>query len=304
LDYGFFNNRISGSFDVYRKKTKDLLNIISIPVGSNFSNQILTNVGNIENKGLEFSLNVVPVQKEDLNWSVGFNLTANRNKITNLTASQDSSFLGNLTGGISGATGQSIQIQSVGYRTYSYFVFKQVYDENGMPLEGVYADLNKDGIINDNDRYRYQSAAPQVTMGFNTQVDYKKWNLSTIMRAYLGNYMYNNIASNLGVTRNILSPSGILNNSTTHIYNTNFTNNQYQSDYYIENASFLRMDNLTLGYNAGKLFDTANLRLSLTCQNVFTATKYSGVDPEISSGIDNNFYLRPRTFVIGLNLGF
>jgi iron complex outermembrane receptor protein len=116
--------------------------------------------------------------------------------------------------------------------------------------------------------------------------------------------MYNNIASNLGVERNILNQSGILGNSTTSIYNTNFFNNQFQSDYYIENASFLRMDNLTLGYNAGRVLNTANLRLSLTCQNVFTATKYSGVDPEIGTGIDNNFYLRPRTFVVGLNLGF
>lgn len=304
LDYGFLNNRLNGSLDVYYKKTKDLLNVISIPVGSNFSNQILTNVGNIENKGLEFSINAVPVQKDDFNWNVGFNVTANRNKITNLTAARDSSFAGNLAGGISGATGQSIQINSVGYRTYSFYVYKQVYDQEGKPLEGVYADLNKDGVINEQDRYRYQSAAPLVTLGFNTQVDYKKWNLSTILRTYLGNYMYNNVASNLGVKRNILSPAGILGNSTTSIYQTNFFNNQYQSDYYVENASFLRMDNLTLGYNAGKVLNAANLRLSLTCQNVFTLSKYSGVDPEIGSGIDNNFYLRPRTFVVGLNLGF
>jgi len=304
LDYGFFNNRINGSIDIYHKKTKDLLSVISIPVGSNFSNQIYTNVGSIENQGLEFSINGIPVQKENLNWSIGFNLTANKNEITQLTASDDPSFVGNLTGGISGATGQSIQVNSVGYRTYSFFVYKQVYNENGNPIEGVYADLNEDGVINEQDRYRYKSAAPLVTLGFNTQVDYKKWNLSTIMRAYLGNYIYNNIGSNLGVEKNILSPSGILNNSISSIYATNFFNNQFQSDYYIENASFLRMDNLTLGYNAGKVFNAANLRLSFTCQNVFTVTKYSGVDPEISSGIDNNFYLRPRTFVVGLNLGF
>ncbi|ALJ00950.1 SusC/RagA family TonB-linked outer membrane protein [Rufibacter tibetensis] len=304
IDYGFFNNRINGSFDIYKKKTKDLLSVISVPVGSNFSNLLLTNIGNIENRGLEFSINAVPVQKEDLNWSIGFNLTANENKITKLTANEDSSFVGNPAGGISGATGQSIQINSVGYRTYSFFVYKQVYDENGTPLEGVYADLNKDGVINFSDQYRYKAPSPLVTLGFNTQVDYKKWNLSTIMRAYLGNYMYNNISANLGVSRNILNPAGFLGNSTTSFYNSNFVNNQYQSDYYIENASFLRMDNLTLGYNAGKVFNAANLRLSLTCQNVFTVTKYTGVDPEINSGIDNNFYMRPRTFVVGLNLGF
>ncbi len=304
LDYGFFNNRINGSIDVYYKQTEDLLNIVNIPVGSNFSNKIFTNVGNLINKGLEFSINAVPVQKENLNWSIGLNLTANRSEITKLTAAEDLAYLGDPVGGISGATGQNIQINTVGYRPYSFFVYKQVYNENGTPLEGVYADLNDDGIINQNDMYRYKAAAPQVTLGFNTQVDYKKWNLSTIMRAYLGNYMYNNISANLGVARNILNPSGFLGNSSTSFYNSNFVNNQYQSDYYIENASFLRMDNLTLGYNAGKVFNTANLRLSLTCQNVFTVTKYTGVDPEISSGIDNNFYLRPRTFVVGLNLGF
>ncbi|WP_082161606.1 SusC/RagA family TonB-linked outer membrane protein [Rufibacter radiotolerans] len=304
IDYGFFNNRINGSIDIYKKKTKDLLNVISIPVGSNFSNQILTNVGNIENKGLEFSINGVAVQKEDVNWTLGLNVTANENKITNLTASDDPDFPGNLTGGISGATGQSIQINSVNYRTYSFYVYKQVYGQDGKPLEGVYADLNNDGIINQKDLYRYKAPAPQVTLGFNTAVDYKKWNLSTIMRAYLGNYMYNNINANLGVSRNILNPAGFLGNGTTNLFESNFNNNQYQSDYYIENASFLRMDNLTLGYNAGRVLDKADLRLSLTCQNVFTVTKYSGVDPEINSGIDNNFYLRPRTFVFGLNLGF
>ncbi|MBA9077825.1 SusC/RagA family TonB-linked outer membrane protein [Rufibacter quisquiliarum] len=304
IDYGFFNNRISGSLDIYKKKTKDLLNIISIPVGSNFSNLILTNVGNIENRGIEFAINAVPVQKENLSWSVGVNVTANENEITNLTANNDPNFPGNLTGGISGATGQNIQINSVGYRTYSFYVYKQIYNENGMPLEGVYADLNEDGIINEKDLYRYKAPAPLVTLGFNTQVDYKKWSVSTILRANLGNYMYNNISSNLGVTRNILNPGGFLGNSTTGFYDTNFNNNQYKSDYYIENASFLRMDNLTLGYNAGRVFNRADLRVSLTCQNVFTVTNYSGVDPEISSGIDNNFYLRPRTFVVGLNLGF
>ncbi|MCC9166872.1 SusC/RagA family TonB-linked outer membrane protein [Pontibacter harenae] len=304
LDYGFLNNRISGSLDVYYKRTKDLLSVISVPVGSNFSNLLLTNIGNIENKGLEFSVNGVAIDKEDLNWSIGVNLTANRSKITKLTASDDSTFAGNLTGGIAGATGQSIQINSVGFQPYSFYVYKQVYDENGNPIEGVYADLNNDGVINDEDLYRYKAAAPLVTMGFNTQVDYKKWSFSTIVRAYLGNYMYNNVASNLGVTRNILNPSGFLGNSSTSIYNTNFFNNQFQSDYYIENASFLRMDNFTVGYDAGRVFNATDLRLSFTCQNVFTVTNYSGVDPEIGSGIDHSFYLRPRTFVVGLNLGF
>lgn len=305
LDYGFFDNRLNGSIDVYLKKTKNLLNTVPIPIGSNFSNQILTNVGNIENKGIEFTVNGTPVKTKRFSWDAGFNVTYNNNKITNLTAVSDPEFAGNQTGGITGGTGQSIQIHSVNYNTFSYYVYKQVYDADGKPLEGVYADLNADGVINQKDQYRYKSPFPKVMLGFNTQLNYLKWSLSTILRANLGNYNYNNVASNFGVKRNILNPNNILGNSTTDIFNTNFFNNQYQSDYYVQNASFLRMDNVGIGYNAGRVFgNKMNLRINATCQNVFVVTKYKGLDPEINGGIDYNLYPRPRTFVLGLNLDF
>ncbi|MCE7043297.1 TonB-dependent receptor [Dyadobacter sp. CY312] len=305
LDYGFFDNRLTGSLDVYFKKTKNLLNTVPIPIGSNFSNQILTNVGNIENKGVEFAINGNPVRTKNFNWDLGFNFTYNNNKITNLTAVSDPEFAGNLTGGITGGTGQSIQIHSVNYNTFSYYVFKQVYDQAGKPLEGVYVDLNGDGEVNQKDQYRYKSPFPKVMLGFNTQLTYQKWTLSTILRANLGNYMYNNVSSNFGVERNILNPNNILGNSTTDIYKTGFFNNQYQSDYYIQNASFLRMDNIGIGYNAGRVLgNKMNLRLNATCQNVFVMTKYTGLDPEVNGGIDYNLYPRPRTFVLGLNLDF
>jgi TonB-linked SusC/RagA family outer membrane protein len=305
IDYGFFDNRLTGSLDVYFKKTKNLLNTVPIPIGSNFSNQILTNVGNIENKGVEFAINGNPVRTKNFNWDLGFNFTYNNNKITNLTAVSDPEFAGNLTGGITGGTGQSIQIHSVNYNTFSYYVYKQVYDQQGKPLEGVYVDLNGDGEVNQKDQYRYKSPFPKVMLGFNTQLSYQKWTLSAILRANLGNYMYNNVASNFGVKRNILNPNNILGNSTTDINKTGFFNNQYQSDYYIQNASFLRMDNIGIGYNAGRILgNKMNLRLNATCQNVFVLTKYTGLDPEVNGGIDYNLYPRPRTFVLGLNLDF
>ncbi|WP_298713881.1 TonB-dependent receptor [Chitinophaga sp.] len=305
VDFGWFNGRLSGSLDVYFKKTKNLLNTVPIPIGSNFSNQLLTNVGNIENKGVELSLAAIPVQNDRLTWDVNFNITYNKNKITNLTAINNPSFLGNLTGGITGGTGQTIQIHSVGYNTFSYFVYKQVYDKSGRPLEGVYEDLDKNGIINQRDMYRYKSPAPVVFLGFSTRVAFGRWDAGTALRASLGNYMYNNVASNFGVRRSIINPLGLLNNSTTDIYKTGFYNNQYQSDYYVQNASFLRMDNLTLGYNAGALFGSqVRLRINAACQNVFVLTKYKGLDPEVNGGIDYNLYPRARTFVLGVNLDF
>ncbi|RFS21051.1 SusC/RagA family TonB-linked outer membrane protein [Chitinophaga silvatica] len=305
LDFGWLENRLRGSVDVYFKKTSNLLNTVPIPIGSNFSNQILTNVGNIENKGIELNLGATPVQNNKWTWDVNFNLTYNNNKITNLTAVTDSSFVGNLTGGITGGTGQSVQIHSVGYNTFSFYVYKQVYDANGKPLEGVYEDLNKDGIINQKDMYRYKSPAPRLFLGFSTQVSYARWTLGTSLRANLGNYVYNNVASNFGVRRSILNPLDILNNSSTDAFKTNFYNNQYQSDYYITNASFLKMDNLNLGYDVGALFrNKAKLRVNATCQNVFVLTKYKGLDPEVNGGIDYNLYPRPRIFVLGANLEF
>jgi iron complex outermembrane receptor protein len=315
IDFGFMKNRISGSVDLYQKKTKDLLNTVNIPVGTNFSNQITTNIGDMDTKGVEVSLNVTPVQTADWRWDLSYNFSYNKREITKLTLNDDPSFKGNLTGGISGATGQTIEINSVGYQPQAYFVFKQVYDEKtGKPIEGLYDDLNRDGAVNDNDKYRYKSPFAPYTMGLTNNLSYKNWSLNMVFRANIGNYLYNNIQSDLGVTRNILNPLVFIQNAPVDALKTGFVNNQYQSDYYIENASFLKMDNIGLSYNAGKVFhDKVGLILGANCQNVFVITKYSGVDPEVylnrdndvtRVGIDNVIYPRARTFSISANLNF
>ena len=205
-------------------------------------------------------------------------------------------------GGISGGTGNTIQEQTVGYSPFSFYVLQQVYGANGKPIEGLYVDQNRDGIINQNDLIHYKSPFAPFTFGFSTSLRYKKWSISTVLRASVGNYMYNNVASNLAVTRNVLNPVGFLQNAPSSILNTNFQNNQFFSSYYIENASFLKMDNLGISYNAGNLSGNKyDLRLSLNCQNVFTITKYTGSDPEIYGGIDNVLYPRPRTITLGAN---
>ena len=304
IDYGFMNGRISGTVDVYYKKTKDLLSTIPIPVGTNFSNFLLTNVGNMENRGVEFSINAEAVRTKDLSWSVGFNYTYNKNKVTNLTAFPDETYLIE-QGGITGATGNYIQAHTIGLSPYSFYVYKQVYDADGKPVEGLYADLNDDGIINDNDRYFYKSRAPVSVLGFSTQLNYKKWTLNAVLRSNIGNYVYDNVSSNLGVQSNVLSSSGLINNSPADLLNSGFSNNKYQSDYYIRNGSFLKMDNIGLGYDFGKVLKgIASLRLTANCQNVFTITDYKGLDPEINSGIDYKIYPRPRIYALGLNLGF
>jgi TonB-linked SusC/RagA family outer membrane protein len=297
IDYGFLNNRINGSVDVYFKKTKDLLNTIPIPAGSNFSSTILTNVGNVENKGVELAINATVIKNSRFGWDVGFNAAWNENKITNLTATKDSTYPGTLTGnGV-------IQINTVGYQANSFYVYHQQY-ANGKPVEGVYADINNDGTINQKDLYRYKSPFPKFTFGFSSQFTYGKWALNTVLRANVGNYMYNGITTG-AVKANILNPLGYLANSLNDIYNTGFINGQVQSDYYIQNASFLKMDNLGIAWNAGKiLHDKVGLRFTANCQNVFTITKYRGLDPEIYGGIDNTIYPRARIFVLGANLQF
>ncbi|MDX1907584.1 MAG: TonB-dependent receptor [Bacteroidia bacterium] len=305
LDFGLANGRISGSVDYYVKQTEDLLSVIPVPAGSNLTNRILTNVGNIENRGVEFLLNLNPVRTQSLNWDFGVNVTYNQNTITNLTRVPDPDFVGIETGGIAGGVGNTIQIHTVGYPTYSFFVYKQVYDETGAPKEGDYEDLNADGLINADDRYRYKTPEPRVFMGINTQLTYKKLTLSTVLRASLGNYMYNNLSSNNGAYRNFSAGNNFLSNLVPSVLETNFQNNQYFTDYYIENASFLRMDNLVLGYALpGLRSDKIRVQVSAIAQNVFVLTSYSGLDPEIAGGIDNNFYPRPRTLSLSINLNF
>ena len=299
LDYGFLDNRITGSFDVYYKKTRDLLNTVPVPAGSNFSSTLLTNVGNMTNKGAEFMVNAAVVRSRDWNWNLNFNIAYNTNKITNLTATKDSTYPGTLTGnGV-------IQINSVGYNANAFYVYHQLYNKTtGKPIEGVYQDVNGDGIINQEDLYHYKSPFPKFILGFSTEVNYRKWTLSTVLRANFGNYMYNQISTN-AIQANAFNPLGYLANTFTDVLSTHFYYSGPQSDYYIQNASFLKMDNLGLSFNAGHVFhNDANLRINANCQNVFTITKYTGQDPELYGGIDNTFYPRPRTFVLGVNLQF
>lgn len=305
LDYGFFQGRLYGSVDAYYKKTKDLLSIINIPVGTNFTNLLTTNVGNMDVKGLEASLNFVAIQSANIKWDFGFNMAYNKRKITNLTLNPDPGSKVS-AGNIAGGTGITLKYNAVNQIPGAFFVYKQVYNANGAPIEGVYQDLNNDGVINTSDQYFFKSPDPHFTYGFNTSFTYKKWTASTVLRANIGNYIYDNISSNFGIKTNVLSTQGILNNSTVDIYNTGFATTQYLSDYYIKNASFLKMDNLGLSYDVGKLSvkGNTNMRISANCQNVFVVSKYKGIDPESFSGIDYNLYPRPRTFTLGLNVGF
>jgi len=313
LDFGFLDNRISGSVDYYKKKTKDLLSVIPVAAGSNLTNQLLTNVGNIDIKGVEFTLNATPVRTKDFNWDAGFNFTYNTVEITNLTRVKDPNAIGIEVGTISGGTGNTIEVHTVGYAPYTFFVYKQLY-KDGKPLDGQYEDLNKDGKIDKEDRYRYKSPNPKYLLGFNSQFSYKHWNAGFSMRGSFGNYVYNNPSSDLGSYRNITFPN-YLANMHSSVLTTNFTNQQFFSDYFVENASFVRMDNISLGYNFGRVLkDKVNLRVSATVQNVFVITGYNGLDPElgndkvgvnnIGEGIDNKFYPRPRIYSLGLNLDF
>lgn len=301
LDFGFFKGRLFGSVDYYNKETEDLINRIQLPAGTNFTNELFTNVGSMVNKGIEVQLNGTILKKTKLTWDAGVNFTYNKNEVTNLTKFEDPNYIGAPTGGISGAVGNTIQIHTVGYRPNSFFVLQQVYNQDGMPVEGLYVDQNKDGIINNLDYYRYQSPEPLYLVGFHTNLAYDRWNFGTVLRANIGNYMYNNTFSNGGVFGN--SSVGFLNNVHRNYLETGFGTWQYFSDYYVENASFLRMDNFTVSYNFGSVFNKkANLRAIANVQNVFVITKYRGLDPEIAGGIDNNFYPRPRVYSLGFNL--
>ena len=308
LDYGFLNNRITGTVDVYLKKTSDLLSVVDQPAGTNFSNKILANIGNMENRGIEFTVNAQPVRSRSFTWDLGFNITYNKNEITKLTFATDPKFPGNLVGGIAGGVGSTVQIHSVGYSKSSFFVYKQIYDKAGKPIEGLFEDRNRDGLINVDDLYRYKSPDPKVFLGAFSNFSYKKWDGGFSLRANIDNYMYNNRFSNTGVQRNIIDPLGFLANGSRSLLETNFTGSGDKyllSDYYVENASFLRMDNINIGYNAGEIISkNTNLRIGANVQNVFTVTKYKGLDPEVSGGIDNNFYPRPRVYNLSLNFNF
>ncbi len=298
IDFGFLNNRINGSIEYYQKHTKDLLNTISAAAGTNFINLITANVGKMKNKGVEANVNAIAIQSKDFTWEVGYNITWNDSKITKLTTTFNPDYQG-----IDAGTNQKHQ---VGEMPGTFYLYQQVYDENGKPIQNAFVDRNNDGQITEADRYlTHKSPMAKVYMGFSSQFSYKKWDLGFNLRANFGNYVYNGVASG-NSTSNNYGGKGFITNLYNGFQDTGFTllntSEQMASDYFLENASFLKMDNLTLGYSFQNLF-AAKLsgRISASVQNVFTISKYSGLDPECGA-IDSNIWPRPRTYTIGLNL--
>lgn len=293
LDFGFFNNRITGSIEYYKRKTTDLLAYVAVPAGSSTTNMLNRNIGSLENYGVEFNIAAKPIVTNDFTWTLSYNVGWNHNEITELTtgASQLK------TGGISGGNGNTVQIHAEGHPANSFYLFQQVYDESGAPLEGVYVDQNGDGQIDDFDKIINKSPDPKVTMTFGSQFRYKKWDLGFNIRASIGNYVYNNVLSTKAVYNDLFTYG--LNNVVENDYY--FEQPRYMSDYYLRNASFVRCDNITLGYTWDNLLnDKLRLRLFGAVQNPFVITKYKGVDPEVFGGIDNSVYPRATTYSLGL----
>lgn len=301
LDYGFFDDRLHGAIDFYKKKTKDMIQSIAAPL-PNLNNEIETNVGSMENKGVELEIGGDIIKNDNLTWSAKANATYNENKITKISGTSNSEFY--QVGGISGGTGNTIQVNQVGHSAQSFYVYEQLYNTDKNPIEDAYVDQNDDGKINEKDLRVYHSGRPKWTLGLSSDLNYKNWDFSFSMRANLGNYMYNNVASDVGTFASTRGTNGFLANIQSDALNSEFENNRYFTDYYIQNASFLKMDYITLGYTFNDLFKDINLRLFTTVENAFTITDYDGLDPEISGGIDNNFYPRSRIYSIGINLNF
>ncbi|MBS4013997.1 MAG: SusC/RagA family TonB-linked outer membrane protein [Bacteroidetes bacterium] len=306
LDFGFKKDRYTGSLDLYKRNTKDLINFIPVAAGSNLSNYILTNVGSMENRGIELSLFTRPISTNEISWLIGINGTYNETKISKLTAYEDPDYIGVPTGGISGGVGNNIQIHTVGFAPNSFFVYQQVYDNEGNPIEGLYVDLDGDGEITLDDLYRFNKPTPTYYFGITNSVDYKNWSFSFAGRANIGNFVYNNVSSVNGELSRLHRPEGpYLSNVTSDALLYEFNNAQYFSDFYIQDASFFKMDHITLGYNFPDLVSKgSNLNVSFVVQNAFMITGYKGLDPEVAYGVDNNIYPRPRIFVLSLGLQF
>ncbi|MDO4880550.1 MAG: TonB-dependent receptor [Capnocytophaga sp.] len=297
IDYGFWENRVSGSLDLYRKVTKDLISDSNLAPFTNFGSRIASNIGDMENKGIEFLVNVIPVRTDDFRWTISYNISYNENKITRLTNIQN-------VGGISGGVGNNVQRHQEGYAPYTFYLYEQVYDTNGKPIEGSYVDRNGDGVIDENDRYMGKSPYAPVTMGLTTNFNYKRWDLNIATRASFGNYVYNNVSSaNASLDR--VYANEILRNVPRTYYDTMLqtqSSTTLLSDMYLQDGSFFKIDNITLGYTFPK--DKVGVRIYGTVQNPLIVTKYDGLDPEIFGGIDNNIYPRPRTYLLGINVNF
>jgi len=302
IDFGFLKDRITGSLDVYYRVTDNLLNTVTIPSGSNFSNTLLTNVGSLNNRGVELNLNLIPISKKDMNLTLGFNFTYNRTEVTKLLISNDPNYIGILYG--SAFTGTN-QVTRVGQAPYSFFVNKQVYNTSGNPVEGLYVDLSGKGNTvsgNNADKYIDKNPTPKYLMGFSARYNYKKFDLSASARTNLGGYVYNGVAA--GASYDQMYQIGYWKNMPTSLSTTNFVSRQFTSDYFVQNASFFKLDNISAGYNFDDLCEHFKVRLSLTVQNALTITKYKGIDPEVPGGVDNTFYPRPRTYMLGLSITY
>lgn len=304
LDYEILGGRVFGSLEYYIRQTTDLLNFIPVAAGTNLTNFITTNVGDLENRGVELSINTIPYQTDKATWEIGANFTANRNEITRLTATNDPNYRGVATGGISGGVGNNIQIHSVGFPTNSFYVYEQVYTEDGLPIEGLYVDRNGDGQVTPADQYRYKKPIADLLMGFYTNLTLGRFDISAGGRASFGNYVYNNGQSEQTSFNNLFRPTGYLNNIQTSYSGVGFDVPQYFSDHFVQKASFIRFDHITLGYNFAKLGFVRNLRIYGSVQNPILVTGYQGIDPEVFNGIDNNLYPRAVTYLFGLNASF
>lgn len=300
LDYGFLNQRITGSVDVFRKESEDLLAFAPIADGSNFSNSGPQNIGDLTVEGIEFGINADVFRSTDFNWNINYNVTFLDRVVDRLALGADVP-----VGGIAGGTGNTIQLQREGFAPNSFYVFNQIYDSNGRPIEGAYSDLNGDGQLTLDDRYIYRNPDHDVTMGLLSNLSYKNWDFSFNMRASLGGYVYNNVNSS-NAQYSLIGDNQIPANLPVNVLETDFVNTSdvILSDLYVENASFLRMDNITLGYSFPDAFgDGTRLRMWGGVQNAFVITNYSGIDPEIFGGIDNTIFPRARTVLLGLNIG-
>ena len=311
FDFGAWNQRFTVGVDVYYRKTTDLLNESDMAAGTNFKNRVMTNIGSMENKGIEVTIGLKPIQTEDWYWTLDYNFTYNKNEITELTGDGQPV----ATGGIGGGTGVYAQAHAVGHPANSYYVYQQVYDQAGKPIEGLVVDRNGDGVITESDKYFYKSPMAPVTMGLSSRLEYKTWDFGFTLRASIGNYVFNNLMSgnvNMSAAELYSGGNNFYGNRPVAALDYNWQTYDLEaklSDHWVQNGSFLKCDNITLGYSFDKLFKGGNYkgiagRIYATASNVFCITKYKGIDPEVFGGIDNNLYPRPISFILGLNLNF
>ncbi len=310
IDLAVLNNRLSFSLDYYYRKTTDLINSVFVSAGGNFGNKMTSNVGSLHNTGLEFATTVRPIVQKDFSWELSYNVTYNKNKVDELITGEGTNYyVESADGNISSGTGGNVEANAVGQSVNAFHVYQQVYDANGNPIPNTFVDRNNDGVINDNDKYYYYKPTPDVTMGLSNKFNYKNWDLGFTMRASLGNHVYfDTYAGSMNVGKGAVYTLGYDANRLLDAVKLGITapeTNQTYSDYFIQDASFLKLDNITLGYSFPSLFG-ANIsgRAYATVQNVWTITNYTGIDPEVKNGVDNNIYPRPFQVIVGVNLNF